>query len=130
VEGCVCTNGSCIDSEAVEEGPEFLGTALELSGESGVALGSCGTEDGDESDGFEVFQEAFHSVRVSDDFFGTEVEKPGEEISEDAGEDVDVEFLVGPVELGTECYVEWVLEVCEDGFDIGLASVGLDDFGG
>jgi hypothetical protein len=58
------------------------------------------------------------------------VEEAGEEIAEDAGQDVDVEFLIGPVALRPQGDVDGVLEVCEDGFDGSLAAVGADDLGG
>jgi hypothetical protein len=61
---------------------------------------------------------------------GAQVEESGEEIAEDAGEDVDVDFLIGPVALRAQGDVDGVLEVCEDSFDGSLAAVGADDLGG
>jgi hypothetical protein len=81
------------------------------------------------TDGLEIFEKPLHPVWVSDGFPGAEVEQSSEEVAEDAGEDVDMKFLVGPVELGTERDVDGILEVCEDGFHIGLSTVGTDDVG-
>src|SRR6266542_2240162 len=87
-------------------------------------------DDGCATDGLEIFEKPLHPVRVSDGLAGTEVEESSEEVAEDAGEDVDMEFLVGPVELGTQGDVDGILEVCEDGFHIGLSAVGTNDVGG
>src|SRR6185295_4197229 len=81
------------------------------------------------SDGLEILEKPLHAVWVSDGLPGAEVEESSEEVPEDAGEDVDMEFLVGPVELGTQRDVDGILEVCEDGFDIGLSAVGTNDVG-
>jgi len=102
---------------------------FELSRKPQALVLSLGPDDGDASHAFEIFEEALDAVWVSDGFSSAEMEKPGEEISEDTGEDVDVEFLIGPVELGTKGDVEGVLEVCEDGFDGRLTPVSADDFG-
>ena len=61
---------------------------------------------------------------------GPEVEETGEEVAEGAGQDVDVEFLIGPVALRSQGDVDGVLEVGKDGFDGRLAAVGVDDLGG
>src|SRR6266540_7253022 len=86
-------------------------------------------DDSRATDGLEIFEKPLHPVRVPDGLPGTEVEQSSEEVPEDAGEDVDMELLVGPVELGTQGDVDGILEVCEDGFHIGLPAVGTNDVG-
>jgi hypothetical protein len=54
----------------------------------------------------------------------------GEQVAEDAGEYMDVELLVGPVVLGAQGQMEGVLEMGEDGFDLRLSVVGINDLGG
>jgi hypothetical protein len=43
---------------------------------------------------------------------------------------VDVQFLVGPVELRPQGQVDRILEMPAHGLDVGLAAIGLDDLGG
>ena len=102
---------------------------LELGADAGAAL-ERGTNHGGPPDGFEILEESLHVVWVCGGLSGAQVEEASEEIAEDAGEDVDVEFLIGPVVLGSQGDVDGVLEVCEDGFYGSLTSVGADDLGG
>lgn len=42
-----------------------------------------------------------------------QVEQSGEKVAKDAGEDVDMEFLIRPMELGTQRDMDGVFEVCK-----------------
>jgi hypothetical protein len=107
----------------------FVRDIFELGADAGATL-VRGTDHGDATDGLEVLEESLHIVRVLGGLLGPEVKEAGEEVAEDTGQDVDVEFLVGPVALRSQGDVDGVLEVCEDGFDSSLAAVGADDLGG
>ena len=100
-----------------------------MGADTRTPLVSGRSEDCDAADLFEIVEKPLHAVRVSGDLFGFAVEQPSEEIAEDASEDVDVELLVGPMELGTESNVGGILEVSEDSFDDSLPAVGADDIG-
>lgn len=117
-------------AHAGQEHGQFRIAFFELGGDAGASLATRGTEHRRAPDRHEVLEKPLHPVWVSDGFPGAEVEKSSEEIGEDAGEDVDMEFLVGPVELGTQRDVDGILEVREDGFDISLTAVGVNDVGG
>jgi hypothetical protein len=107
----------------------LVGDVFELGADTGAAFVG-GANHGDATDVFEVLEESLHAVRVCGGLAGTEVEEAGEEIAEQTSQDMDVEFLIGPVVLRPQGDVDGVLEVGEDGFDGGLAAVGADDVGG
>jgi hypothetical protein len=87
-------------------------------------------DDGRTTHGLEILKKLFHAVWVTDGLPGAQVEESSEKVAKDAGEYVDMELLVGPMELGTQRDMDGVFEVCKDGLHIGLSSVGANDVGG
>jgi hypothetical protein len=113
-----------------DEAVEFVGDAFELGSDTRASFGVREVNHGGPADGVEVLEEPLHAVWVGGGLSGAQVKEASEEIAEHAGEDVDVELLIGPVVLGPQGDVDGVLEMGEDGLDGALPSVGADDLGG
>lgn len=75
----------------------------------------------------ERVEQALHACVGCVGAAGTQMQEVGKQEADDAGEHVDVQFLIRPVVLGTKGQVSRVLEMSEDGLDCGLPVVGADN---
>ena len=100
---------------------------LELVGGLGSSTLACGLEEGSQTDAGKASQEGAGGSGEDAGVARGVAQEGGELVAQDTGEEVDVELLVGPVELGSYGQMMGIFEVAEGVFDAGLGVVGVDD---
>lgn len=120
------------NSTVHSQGNEVLGCQrrmefFELGHDAKSAFAGCRTYNSGEADVSKCFEETFQAREWEARVQCAHVQKSSKKVAKHAGEDVDVQLLVGPMALGPKRQMHRILQMSENRLNDGLPVVGADD---